>query len=105
MERGAFVLEKPLTVMIYGVPISNLLSPYLTYRILVALIEFHMIGSIPLACNPIVTFRRQLGVAVETLSVNGILLSRVNLIIKFLEALLLSTIKSLILSPPPQGYL
>jgi len=54
-----------------------------------------MMGSIPFAYNPIVTFRRQLGVDVDTLRVNGILLSRVNLTIQFLEALLLSTIKSL----------
>jgi hypothetical protein len=61
--------------------------------------EFHMIGSIPFACDPIVTFKRQLGVAVDTFNVKGILLSRVNLAIQFLEALLFSTIKSLILSP------
>jgi hypothetical protein len=61
--------------------------------------EFHMIGSIPFACDPIVTFKRQLGVAVDTFNVKGILLSRVNLAIQFLDALLFSTIKSLSLSP------
>ena len=58
-----------------------------------------MMGSMPLACKPRDTLRMQLGVIVETLSVKGMRLSRVNLTIKLFEALILDTIISLILSP------
>ncbi len=58
-----------------------------------------MIGCIPLACKPIETLSWQFGLKVVMLRVKGILLSRVNLNIMMIEALLFGIVMSLITSP------